>query len=101
MTARTFSPATYFVVYAVLFLLVLLNVGVSFLPMRGVWHVVIGLVIATIMACLTVLFSMHAAVSSRLIWVVVAAGIMWTIVLFTLTLCDYFTRGLVPYTPGH
>jgi cytochrome c oxidase subunit 4 len=101
MPERVQSPAIYVAVFVALFLLVPLNVGLSFVPLPGTWHLVIGLTIGLVMAVLTVLFYMHASVSSPVIWVVIAAAIMWTIVLFSLTLSDYFTRGLVPYTPGH
>jgi cytochrome c oxidase subunit 4 len=98
---RTISPATYVLVCAVLVLLTFLTVGVSFLHVSGVWHIVIGLIIALCKASLVILFFMHLLISSRLTWIVVAVVCFWVGILFVLTLSDYFTRGLVPFMPGH
>ncbi len=62
---RTISPATYIVVCVILVLLTVLTVGVSFLPVHGVWHIVFGLAIALCKASLVVLFFMHALLSTR------------------------------------
>lgn len=101
MAERVLSPATYGSVLAVLLLLTALTVGVSFLPLSGAGHIFCGVAIALVKASLVVLFFMHAIVSSRVNWVVIAAAIVWIVVLFSLTLADYATRGMVPYTPGH
>ncbi len=101
MTARILSPATYLTVLGVLLLLTVLTVAVSFFPLAGVWHIVCGLIIAAIKGSLVVLFFMHALVSPRITWVVIAVSIAWIVILFSLTLCDYFTRGVVPFMPGH
>jgi cytochrome c oxidase subunit 4 len=98
---RVHPPSTYLTVLAVLLLLTVLTVAVSFIPLQGFWHIVCGLVIALVKASLVVLFFMHALDSSRATRVVIAAAVAWTLVLFSLTLCDYFTRSLVPFAPGH
>jgi cytochrome c oxidase subunit 4 len=98
---RVHPPSTYLTVLAVLLLLTVLTVAVSFVPLQGFWHIVCGLVIALVKASLVVLFFMHAIDSPRATRVVIAAAVAWTLVLFSLTLCDYFTRSLVPFTPGH
>ena len=101
MAERVLSPTTYLATLGALVLLTVLTVGVSFIPMPGIGHIICGLVIALVKASLVVLIFMHALVGPRLNWVVIAAALFWTILLFSLTLSDYFTRGLVPYTPGH
>ena len=52
-------------------------------------------------ASLVVLFFMHAIVSPQLTWIVIAVACFWVGILFVLTLGDYFSRGSVPFMPGH
>jgi cytochrome c oxidase subunit 4 len=84
-----------------LILLTLLTVSVSFIPLAGVWHTVVGLVIGLIKASLVVLFFMHALFSDRVTRIVIAISCFWVGLILTLTLCDYLTRGLAPFMPGH
>jgi cytochrome c oxidase subunit 4 len=44
-------------------------------------------------ATLVVLYFMHVRYSSRLTWVFVLAGLFWLLILMTMTLTDYQTRG--------
>ena len=101
MAARTISPTTYVTVCVILILLTLLTVSVSFIPLAGVWHTVVGLVIGLIKASLVVLFFMHALFSDRVTRIVIAISCFWVGLILTLTLSDYLTRGLVPFMPGH
>jgi cytochrome c oxidase subunit 4 len=101
MPERVVSASAYIIVLVVLVLLTFLTVGVSFLPIRGVWHIVIGLIIALCKASLVVLFFMHALVSPRLTWAVIAVACFWLGILLVLTLSDYFSRDMVLFTPGH
>jgi cytochrome c oxidase subunit 4 len=48
--------------------------------------------IAVSKATLVVLYFMHVRWSSRLIWVVVGAGMVWLVILLSLTMSDYLTR---------
>jgi cytochrome c oxidase subunit 4 len=61
-------------------------------------NTVLALTIAVIKATLVVLFFMHVRYSSRLIWVIVVAGIFWLGIMFVFTISDYLTRpsGLSP-----
>lgn len=96
------SVKTYVIVLAVLVALTVLTVGVSFIPLASVWHVVSGLTIAVFKGTLVVLFFMHAIESPRVTWVVIVITIFWlVVVLIVLTMSDYFTRGLIPVMPGH
>ena len=101
MAERTISVPTYAVVCILLIALTILTLGVSCIPLPGAWHIGLGLVIAVCKASLVVLFFMHALLSSRLTWLVIAVSCFWLAILFVLTLGDYVTRGLVPFTPGH
>jgi hypothetical protein len=44
---------------------------------------------------------MHALVSPRLTWSVIAVAVFWLGILLVLTLADYFSRGLIPFMEGH
>lgn len=101
MTNKHSIPRTYFIVCASLILLTLLTVSISFLPLSGIWHMALGLLIALCKATLVVLFFMHALESPRVTWMVIIVACFWLLVLFALTLNDYFTRGMIPFTPGH
>jgi cytochrome c oxidase subunit 4 len=101
MPEHTIAPRTYVQVCVALILLTFLTVGVSFLPVKGEWHIVIGLIIAVCKASLVILFFMHALYSPRLTWAVILVTSFWLGILLVLTLSDYFTRNMVPFTPGH
>jgi len=92
---------TYVLVCGLLVLLTILTVGLSFWHVPPVWHVILGLFIATCKASLVVLFFMHALISPRLIWIVISVSSFWLGILLVLTLGDYFTRGMIPMAPGH
>jgi cytochrome c oxidase subunit 4 len=101
MAERITSAGTYVVVCGVLILLTFLTVGISFCPVAGIWHLVLGLLIGGCKAALVALFFMHLMHSPRVTWLVVTVACFWLSILLVLTLSDYFTRGLVPYMPGH
>jgi cytochrome c oxidase subunit 4 len=101
MAERVHSPATYLTVLGLLLVLTVVTVAISFIPLEGFWHIVCGLVVALVKATLVVLFFMHALGSPRATRVVIVAAIVWLLVLFSLTLCDYFTRSMVRFAPGH
>ena len=101
MAERSISAQTYVVVCALLILLTFLTLGVSLFDLPGIWHIVLGLAIAACKAALVVVFFMHALVSPRLTWIVIAVSCFWVGILFVLALTDYFSRGHVPFMPGH
>jgi cytochrome c oxidase subunit 4 len=101
MPQRTIAPGTYVLVCVVLVLLTVLTVSISFLHLPQVWHIVIGLTIGLTKATLVVLFFMHALLSDRVTWIVIVVSAFWLGLLMILTLCDYFTREMIPYMQGH
>lgn len=101
MHGREITVRTYVLVCVALVALTFLTLGVSFLHLEGLWHVVFGLLIGAVKASLVVLFFMHILVSPRLTWVVVIVSIFWMGTLIVLTLTDYLSRGNVPFMPGH
>ncbi len=93
MPEHTIAPRTYIVVCVLLVLLTFATVGISFAHLSGL--------IAVCKASLVVLFFMHALLSPRLTWLVILVACFWLGLLFVLTLSDYFSRGMVPFMPGH
>ena len=68
---------------------------------RAWWHVVIGLAIAAVKGSLVVVFFMHALISSRVTWIVIAVACFWLVLLLVLGMTDYASRDLIPFMPGH
>jgi cytochrome c oxidase subunit 4 len=101
MHERMITVPTYVLICVLLVLLTVITTTVSFIHLPGIWHIVIGLLIALCKASLVILFFMHALISSKVTWLVIVVASFWLGILLVLTLADYFSRGLVPFTPGH
>ena len=101
MHDRVITVPTYVRTCIVLVLLTVATTAVSFIPLGGVWHIVFGMLFAVCKASLVILIFMHVLISPKLTWLVIAVAAFWLGILFVLTLSDYFSRGLVPFTPGH
>jgi cytochrome c oxidase subunit 4 len=95
------TPRNYSIICIILVIFTFLTLSVSFAPLHGAWHIGIGLVIGLCKASLVILFFMHALVSPRVTWLVIAVSGFWLGILIVLTLSDYVTRDMVPYLPGH
>jgi cytochrome c oxidase subunit IV len=65
----------------------------------GRLSIVIAVLIALAKATLIATFFMHAFFGSKLVRVVLAAGVIWFLIMICLTTADYFTRGWLPF-PG-
>jgi cytochrome c oxidase subunit 4 len=59
---------------------------------------VVMLAIACTKASLVILFFMHVRWSSRLTWVVAMSGFFWLLILFSLGMSDYLSRGWIAGT---
>jgi cytochrome c oxidase subunit 4 len=81
----------YFAVAAALMILLALTYGAAQIDL-GPFNVVVALAIAFTKAILVVLFFMEVKWSSRLTWVVAAAGVLWLALLIGGTLDDFLTR---------
>jgi caa(3)-type oxidase subunit IV len=102
MSRPALKPLTYVLIDLVLVALTILTVGLSFVPEKGVEHLVGGLVIALVKASFVVLFFMHAIYSRAHTRAVIIVTIFWlVVVMFALTFSDYTSRGLIPNLPGH
>jgi cytochrome c oxidase subunit 4 len=81
----------YLLIFFLLMALTATTVAIAFIDL-GALNNVVMLTIAVIKATLVVLFFMHVRYSSNLTKVIVAAGVVWLIILLALTLGDYLTR---------
>ncbi len=85
------SPKTYIAVFLALMVLTGLTVYVATIDF-GVMNNVVAMSIAVIKMLLVALIFMHLAFSPKLLWLVACAGLIWLIVMFSITLSDYRTR---------
>lgn len=83
---------TYYIIYGVLLLLLVLTVAVTELHL-GIFGILIALMIAVAKALLVLFYFMHLRYSSRLTWLFASAGFVWLLILFVFLLSDYLTRG--------
>jgi cytochrome c oxidase subunit 4 len=97
MTTHIVSRQVYYRVFAALLALTAITVGVAFLDL-GPLNTIIALGIAAGKALLVILFFMHVRYSTPLVWIYVAAGVIWLAYLLLFTLTDYTTRGWLTVT---
>src|SRR5919108_3655638 len=84
--------------YVSVFLALLVGTGLTVLVAfydLGVMNNIVMLTIACVKALLVILFFMHVRWSTRLTWLVVAAGFFWLLIMFGITMSDYMTRGWI------
>jgi cytochrome c oxidase subunit 4 len=96
MSGHIASTKLYYMVFLALIagtVLTYLAALVDFGPMNNV----VMLVIAVTKALLVILFFMGVRWSSRLTWVVAGSGFFFLLIMFTITMSDYLSRG---WTPG-
>src|SRR5215212_7574938 len=95
MSEHIVQRKVYFVIFGVLMVGTLLTVAAAFKDLDHVMfpgaNTVVALTIAVVKATFVVLYFMHVRYSSRLIWVIVAAGFFWLAIMFVFTLSDYLT----------
>jgi cytochrome c oxidase subunit 4 len=92
MTEHVLPRRVYYAVFAALVVLTALTVFVARLDL-GPMNSVVALGIAVVKASLVVLYFMHVRYGSRLVWVVLGAGVLWLFLLISITLGDYLSRG--------
>ena len=92
MPANLPSVKTYFTVGAALMALLALTVGVSFLNL-GPFNVAAALGISILKALLIMMIFMEVRYSHPIVWLFAGASFLWLLIMVTLTVSDYFTRG--------
>jgi cytochrome c oxidase subunit 4 len=91
------SVRLYLVIFSALIIGTILTVVVAKFDL-GPLNNIVMMTIASAKALLVVLYFMHVRWGTRLTWVVAGAGFFWLLILFSLTMADYMSRGWVPGT---
>jgi cytochrome c oxidase subunit IV len=94
MNHTTVPGKLYLRVWAALMLLLLLTWGLAQFNL-GLANTSAALVIAVVKMLLVIMFFMHVRYQSRLTWVFAGAGFLWLLIMISLTMTDYLTRGRV------
>lgn len=94
MNAVKISTRTYFLVWAALMILLFLTWGVAEFDL-GIANTIVALTIAVVKMLLVILFFMHVRYNTRITWLFAAAGFVWFLIMVSLTMTDYLTRGRV------
>jgi cytochrome c oxidase subunit 4 len=95
MSAHIASPK----LYVAVFLALIAGTGLTYVAALvdfGFFNNVVMLTIATTKMLLVILFFMHVRWSTRLTWVVAASGFFWLLIMFSITMSDYLSRGWMP-----
>jgi len=82
----------YYTIFAALMVGTVLTVWVAFFDL-GFLNNIVMLAIASAKAMLVVLYFMHVRWSTRLTWLVVGSGFFFLLIMFSLTMSDYLSRG--------
>ena len=99
--AAALHPTTglYYSVFAALMVLLAITVAAAEVDL-GQANFAVAAAIATTKAILIILYFMHVRYSRPLTWLMAGAGIAWLLILFSLTLGDYWTRERSPQLPS-
>jgi cytochrome c oxidase subunit 4 len=92
MSAHIASTKLYYAVFAALIIGTVLTYLAALVDF-GFLNNIVMLTIACTKAVLVILFFMHVRWSSRLTWVVAASGFFWLLIMFSITMSDYMSRG--------
>jgi cytochrome c oxidase subunit IV len=94
MSGHVAPKSLYYLIFLALIVGTGITVAVAFVDL-GPLNNVVMLSIACAKALLVILFFMHVRWSTRLTWVVVASGFFWLMILFSITMADYMSRGWI------
>ena len=97
--AHIAPKSMYYTIFGMLMSLTALTVFAAFHHL-GVFNFPVAIGIAITKATLVILFFMHAKYSSRLTKLFVGMSFFFLLILFSLTLTDYLSRGLKTYPGG-
>ncbi len=83
---------TYWIVFAILMILLVLTVAVAYVHIDPTMAIIVAMLIATIKAVLVILYFMHVKINSRLVQLFVVTGFLFLAILIGITLTDFKTR---------
>jgi cytochrome c oxidase subunit IV len=89
----------YFIIFTSLMVLTAITVAVAYINL-GPLNIVVALAIAVSKATLVILYFMHVRYSPNLTKLVVAGSFLWLLILLTITMTDYWSRGWLPTPEG-
>ena len=92
MSGHLSPKSTYYAIFGALMVFTAITVGVAFVNL-GALNFPVAIAIAITKATLVILFFMHAKYSSRLTKLVVGGAFFFLVILLSLTMTDYLTRG--------
>jgi cytochrome c oxidase subunit 4 len=96
MSHPTLTPPKYVLIYVVLLLLTLSTYWIAVHSHLRGGEIPVALGIAGTKTVLVGLFFMHLWWSNRLNWLIVAVGVLFFVILISMTLGDYWTRDWMP-----
>jgi cytochrome c oxidase subunit 4 len=97
MSGHVAPKSLYYLIFAALMVGTVLTVLVARFDL-GPFNNIVMLTVACAKALLVVLFFMHVRWGTRLTMVVAASGFFWLLILFSITMADYMSRGWMPGT---
>ena len=97
MSGHVAPKSMYYAVFFALMVGTLLTVVVAKFDL-GPLNNIVMLTVACAKALLVILYFMHVRWSTRLTWVVAGSGFLWLLILFSLTMADFMSRGWVAGT---
>ena|SRR5579875_2976669 len=92
------SRKKYALTWITLLILALTTTLIGFLDL-GPFNMIIAITIATTKAALIAAIFMHALYEGKLVRIILSGGVLWILILITMTLSDYVSRGWLPF-PG-
>ena len=99
MSGHVSPKSTYYAVFGALMVLTAITVAVAFIHL-GTLNFPVALGIAIFKATLVILFFMHVKYSSQLTKMIIGSGLFFLLVMFSLTMTDYLSRGWQTYPVG-
>jgi cytochrome c oxidase subunit 4 len=97
MSGHVAPKSLYYTIFIALMIGTALTVVVAKFDL-GPFNNIVMLTVAVAKALLVILFFMHVRWSTRLTWVVAGSGFFWLLILFSITMADYMSRGWVAGT---
>jgi cytochrome c oxidase subunit 4 len=87
---------TYLFTYFGLLALLLVNTLIAFINL-GWFSTAIEIGVATVMACLVAGILMHGLYEAKIIQIIIAGGVIWFLIMMSMTIGDYYTRGWLAF----
>ena len=83
---------TYMVIFAALLVCTVITVAIAYVDL-GFLNTPVAIFIAMIKATLVIWYFMHVKYSPKLVALFAFSGFFWLIIMFSMTMQDYYTRG--------